>query len=114
MVLYVPYRTQHCKFPWKLVEVDLLPWTLVEASMKIHGSFHCRWNLELPLLSAFAASTIIFRGSFHELSHTRTCFHLLPRYHKPLAPSARLAKEPTDFRSIYVHRRFHQLPWELP
>ena len=32
------------KFPWKLVEVDLLPSTLVEASVEVqcHESFHCR------------------------------------------------------------------------
>ena len=67
------------KFPWKLVGVDLLPCKLVEASMEIHGSFHCRWKWKLPLLPSIAASTNIFRGSFHELPCTPTYFHLLPR-----------------------------------
>ena len=65
------------------MEVDSLPyefpWKLVEASMEVHGSFHCRWKWKLPLLPSIAASTNIFRGNFHDLPYTPTYFHLLPR-----------------------------------
>ena len=67
------------KFPWKSVEADLRPRKLVEASMEVHGSFHCRWKWKLPLLLPIAASTDIFRGSVHELLYTPTYSHLLPR-----------------------------------
>ena len=75
-------------FQWKLMEVDLLPWKLVEASMEIHGwnfplsvevEASCRWKWKLPLLSSVAASANIFLGSFHELSCTPTYLYLLPR-----------------------------------
>ena len=58
--------------------IDLLPWKLVEASMEIHGNFHCRWKWKFPLLPSIASSTNICRGSFHELPYTPTYFHLLP------------------------------------
>ena len=60
-------------------EVDALSCKSVEASMEEHGSFHCRWKCKLPLLPSNAAFTNIFRGRFHELQHTPTYFHLLPR-----------------------------------
>ena len=65
--------------PWKLVGVGLLPWKLVEASMEVDGSFHCRWKWKLPLLPSIAASTNILAESFHDLSYTSTYCHLLPR-----------------------------------
>ena len=43
-------RFASMEIPCKLVEVDLLPWKLVEAFMEIHGKFHCRWKWKLPLL----------------------------------------------------------------
>ena len=65
--------------PWNLVEVDLLPSKLLEASMEVHristvggkGIFH--------LLPSVAASTDNFRGSFHELPYTPTHFRKRPR-----------------------------------
>ena len=111
------------KFPWKSVEVDLLrnsmeipmevggtvgllPWKLVKASIEVHGSFRCRWKLNLPLLPSIAPSTNIFRGSFHELPHTPTYFYLtqIPQtssfFHKT---------------SIRVHRLpFDLLPYTFP
>ena len=60
----------------------LLPWKLVKASMEIQGSFHCRWNRQLPLLPRIAASTDTFCGSFHELPCTPTYFHLPSREKK--------------------------------
>ena len=48
----------------------VLPWSLVEASMEIHGSFYCRWRWKLALLPSTAVSTVIFRGGFHELPYT--------------------------------------------
>ena len=64
---------------WTLVEVYSFPCKLVEASMEVHESFHCRWKWKLPLLPSIAASTNIFRGNFHDLPYTPTYFHLLPR-----------------------------------
>ena len=43
--------------------------------MEVSESFHCQWKRKLPLLP-IAASTHIFRGSFHELPYTPTYFHL--------------------------------------
>ena len=92
-------RFTSMEIPRKLVQVDLLPWKLVKASMEVRGIFYCRWKWKLPLLPSLAASTNIFRGSFHELPYIPTYFHLLPSwFHKT---------------SIRVHRgRFHQLPWK--
>ena len=89
------------KFSWKLVEVDLLTWKLVEASMVVHGSFHCRWKWKLPLLPSMAASMNIFRGSFH-------CFHQL---HLPLIYSmeASMSFHIPLHTSIYFHE-YHKLP----
>ena len=67
------------KFPCKLVEVELPPWILMEASMQVHGSFHCRWQLKVPLFPSIAACTNIFSGNFPKLPSTPANFHLLPR-----------------------------------
>ena len=74
----------------ELGEEYLLPWKLLNS-----GSFHgSTWifplsmeleaslasiNWKLPLLPSIEASTNIFHGSFHELSHTPTYFNLYPR-----------------------------------
>ena len=101
--------------PWKFpsIEVDLLPWKLVEASMEVSGSFHCWWKWKLPLLPSIAASTKIFRGSFHERPHTPTHFHLLPRvsqnsgcFHKT-NPDPVLTLELPPWKLAYF-----QLPWK--
>ena len=95
------------KFPWKLVEVDLLPWSLVEASMEIHGIVYCRWKWNLPLLPSIAASTKKIRGSFHELPYTPKYFHLIPRVPQT---SGCIYKN-----SVRVHRiPFDVLPWNFP
>ena len=75
MEVYTNFNGKH---PWKSVEVDLLPWKLVEASMEMHRSFHSRWKWNHPWLPSNAASTNIFRESFYELPHTSTYYHLLP------------------------------------
>ena len=65
---------------WKqLVEVNLLPWKLVDSCMQVHGSFRCRWKWKLPFLPSVEVSTNVFRGSFHDVPYTPTYFHLLPR-----------------------------------
>ena len=89
------------KFPWKLVEVDILPWKLVEASMEVQGSFHLRWKWKPPLLPSIAASTNMFRGSFHELPYTPTYFHLHPRI--------------TQFSNCFdkTSTMVHRLPFDL-
>ena len=101
------------KFPWKLVEVESLPWKLVEASMEVHGSFHCRWRWKLPLLPSIAASTNIFRGSFYEISNTLTYFYLFRQvsqtsscFHKT-NPNPNLTLELSPWKLAYV-----QLPWK--
>ena len=40
------------KCTWKLVQVDLSSRVLVEASMEIHGIFHCRWKWKLPFVAS--------------------------------------------------------------
>ena len=54
-----------CKFPCKLVKAYLLPWKLVEASMEIDVTFHCRWIWKLPPLPSVALNTNPIRRSFH-------------------------------------------------
>ena len=64
------------------VEVGRSQFTCMEVSGSFNVStckFLCRWKWKLPLLPSMAASTNIFRGSFHELPYTPTYFHLLPR-----------------------------------
>lgn len=73
------------KFPWKLSEVDFLPWTLVEASMAVHGCPHCRCKRTHRFGSSFADSTNIFRGSFHKLPYSPTHVHPLPRVSQPFS-----------------------------
>ena len=58
------------KFLRKMVEVHVIPWNLVEASLEVHRGFRCRWKWKLPLLLSIAASTDIVRASFHELPYT--------------------------------------------
>ena len=45
--------------------IDLLPWKLVEASMEIDVTFHCRWIWKLPPLPSVALNTNPIRRSFH-------------------------------------------------
>ena len=120
-------RFTSMEFPWKLVEMDSLPWKLVEASMKMHGSFHCRWKYKLPLLPSIAASTNIFRGSFHELPYIPT--YILPLTCTSITNFQLLLKDlrklpPTSVRSTVLARKFPQnfpgistevilLPWKL-
>ena len=76
--------------PWAMMDVDLLPWKLVETSMKSDGSFHCRWEWNIPLLPSIAASknkySVEASMSFHIRLHSSTHFH---EYHQLL---------PQDFR----------------
>ena len=76
------------KLPWKSVEVEAIPWTLVEASNEVHRSFPCRSKWKLLLLPSIAASSNIFLTSSHQLSNTQynsvyltriTNFQLLPQ-----------------------------------
>ena len=94
-------RFTSMEIPRKLVQVDLLPWKLVKASMEVRGIFYCRWKWKLPLLPSMAASMNIFRGSFH-------CFHQL---HLPLIYSmeASMSFHIPLHTSIYFHE-YHKLP----
>ena len=60
------------KLPWKLVEIDLLTWKLVEGSMEVHRRCHRLWKWKLPLLPSFAAYTYTMEASmsFHIPLHT--------------------------------------------
>ena len=114
------------KYPCKLVEVNLLSWKLVEASMKVHGSFHCQWKWKLPLLPSIAASTMEDSMSFHITLRTSVYIH---EYRELPAASTRLTLTLTLTLSwSYLHGRwptsnFHGqmevhgssvlLPWKL-
>ena len=100
------------KLPWKSVEVDLLIWKSVETSMHVHGSsavdesgsFYCFHQLHLPRTYSAEASM-----SLDIPLHTAAYFH---EYLKLPSAFARLPWGSTDFRSIYFHGIFHQLPWK--
>ena len=75
------------------VEVGRSQFTCMEVSGSFNVStckFLCRWKWKLPLLPSMAASTNIFRGSFHELPYTPIYFYLPSRVHKLPAASTRL------------------------
>ena len=74
--------------------------------MEVSESFHCQWKRKLPLLP-IAASTHIFRGSFHELPYTPTYFHLPLRV---LQTSSFFHK--TSIRVLQLP--FGRLPWKFP
>ena len=69
--------------------------------MIIHGIFHGRRNWKVPLLPSIAASTNIFRGSFHGLPCTLVYLHLLPR----------VSQTSSCFHKTSI--RVHQLPFDL-
>ena len=63
------------------VEVGGSRFTCMEVSRRFHGIFHRSRKLKVPLIASINCSFLehIFRGSFHDLPYTPTCFHLLPR-----------------------------------
>ena len=89
------------------MEVGLLLWNLVEASMEVDISFHWRSKWKLSLLPSTAASTTICGGSCHELPYIPTYFHLLPRVSHTSS-----CFHQTSFK---VHQLpFNPLPWKFP
>ena len=102
------------QFPWKLVEVGVLPWKLEEAFREIHRSFHSRWTWKLPLLPSMHLPEIYIPWKLTWASIYPYITSIFHEYHKFPAPSTRLPSGSTDFRMIYFHGSFHQLRWELP
>ena len=104
---------------FKLVELDLLSWKLVEASMEVHGSVHCRWKCKLPLLPSIAASAHMFRGGFHELPCPPTYFHLRPRVSQTSSCCYETLTLTLTLSWSYLHgswptSHFHGSWWKLP
>ena len=66
--------------PWKFsMQVGGRRFTFMEVSGSLHATwkFTLQWKWKFPLLPPIAASTNIFRGSFHGLPYTLHTFCLL-------------------------------------
>ena len=83
------------------LEVDLLSWKLLEASMGVYGTFTDGGRMEACIASSIAASTTIFGRSFRGLPYTPIYSHLLPRVSQ------------TSSCSHKHSTRVHQIPFDL-
>ena len=82
--------------------------------MEGNGSFHGNtWEFPLSVeVEAFIAS--ITSNSHEYISRNLLWASIYTDYHKLPALSTRLRSVCTDFRLIYSHGSFRELPWKLP